>query len=184
MPRSQLLERAPGRWDATEATQTGPGGSGAVGDRLSACFLAKASGGREWALVLRPAASPPPRGSGTATRKAPCSAWQSPSRVARPPRPLDAVLRAGTGVSSGSRRRRGRGRGSVCHSSRPPSLTPRPNAEPEAAPRGGAQEGRRGGGSEGVTAASRARVPGWAAAAGHSPRGRSCGLGSPTGTPS
>ena len=36
----------------------------------------------------------------------------------------------------------------------------------------------------GVNAAGWARAPRLAAAAGHSPRGRSCGLGSPTGTPS
>lgn len=60
---------------------------------------------------------------------------------AQAPHPLDAVLRTGTGRSSGSWRRLGLGRGSVYHS-RPPSLTPRPKAEPEATLRGGAQETR------------------------------------------
>lgn len=61
---------------------------------------------------------------------------------AQPPGPRDAVLSTGTGGSSGSRRRLWLGRGSVYHS-RPSSLTPRPKAELEATPRGGAQEARR-----------------------------------------
>lgn len=61
---------------------------------------------------------------------------------AQPARPPDAVLRTGTGERSGSWRRLGLGWDPV-YPARPPSLTPRPRAEPEATPRGGAQEGRR-----------------------------------------
>lgn len=101
---------------------------------------------------------------------------------AQPPRPPDAVLRTGTGERSGSWRRLELGWDPV-YPARPPSLTPRPRAEPEATPRGGAQEADGVGGEwRGLGPSSRAGKR--AAAAGHSPRGRSCGLGSPTGTPS
>lgn len=67
---------------------------------------------------------------------------QASCPYAQPPCPLDAVLRTGTGGSSGSWRRLWLGRGPVYHA-RPPSLTLWPKAEPEATPRCCAQEARR-----------------------------------------
>lgn len=117
------------------------------------------------AAPLREAlADPKPRPAQPTTRPA---RWTPP----REPAPVGAL---GVGDGSGSAR---------VPSSTPASLTAPRRAESGGDPRGWCSRGVR---HLGVNAARRARAPrlAAAAAAGHSPRGRSCGLGSPTGTPS